>query len=382
MKIIYKNYFYRLTSFSYKIQKLYIQEHILSDDKNIIVSNSTNSSYWGMSYLYSDDYFLPSEYDSISNNSNTSRIFALNIYMDNNLIHYTRSFKKIFLIISDVFPILRFVLYFIKKFTKHIKMSLTKRKLTCLIFENRQKKPMRIFYRNMNRLNKNVNNVKNKGTVFNKSEQRLIQDKTIKNKIINLENANINNINKFKKNNFNIENDVEYNQNETIYKIKKEDLNSKASLKSNIPSNKINNSMNEEDIINNFNINQMSLTNSRNNSKSLYNFIGIKDSYKSSSNRKNQKYIFPYYYFFFDFFYDKAISPKKFCCIPKTYFAIYNFMCQIYDISTHIILFRNFNLLNNALKEKLTEENIFFPSRLFNKINYSDNKIIKNKLVI
>ena len=57
-------------------------------------------------------------------------------------------------------------------------------------------------------------------------------------------------------------------------------------------------------------------------------------------------------------------------------------MCQIYDISTHIILFRNFNLLNNALKEKLTEENIFFPSRLFNKINYSDNKIIKNKLVI
>ena len=374
MKIIYKNYFYRLTSFSYKIQKLYIQEHILSDDKNIIGNNSTNSSYWGMSFLYSDDYFLPSEFDSISNNSNTSRIFALNIYMDNNLIHYTRSFKKIFLIISDVFPILRFVLYFIKKFTKHIKMSLTKRKLTCLIFENRQKKPNRISYRKMNPLNKMVNSVKSKGTLFNKSEQRLIQDNnTIKNKIINLEDDNINNINRSNNNNFNIENDVENNQNETVYRIKKEDVNSKISLKSNILSNKINNSMSEEDINQNFNINQMSLTNSRNKSKSLYNFFEIKDFYKSSSNRKNQKYTFPYYYFFFDFFYDKAMSPKKFFCIPKTYFTIYNFMCKIYDISTHIILFRNFNLLNNALKEKLTEENIFFPSRLFN----SDNKLTK-----
>ena len=53
-------------------------------------------------------------------------------------------------------------------------------------------------------------------------------------------------------------------------------------------------------------------------------------------------------------------------------------MCQIYDISTHIIIFRNFNLLNNALKAKLTEENINFPSRLFNNTNYSENKLTKN----
>ena len=89
-----------------------IQENILSDDRNILGSNYKNSSYWGMSYLYSDDYFLSSEYDSISNNSNNSRVFALNIYMDSGLIHYTRSFKKLFFIISDVCPILRIILYF------------------------------------------------------------------------------------------------------------------------------------------------------------------------------------------------------------------------------------------------------------------------------
>ena len=120
----------------------------------------------------------------------------------------------------------------------------------------------------------------------------------------------------------------------------------------------------------------MSLTFSRNKTKSLYDFLERKDSYKknkSSLNRMNNKPIFPYYYFFFD----KVIYPKKFCCIPKAYFIVYNFMCQIYDISTHILLFKHFNLLNNALKEKLIEENIFSPSILFSKINIGDNKLIE-----
>ena len=50
-------------------------------------------------------------------------------------------------------------------------------------------------------------------------------------------------------------------------------------------------------------------------------------------------------------------------------------MCQIYDISTHIILFKQFNLLNNAFK-KLYEENGFYPVHPFKKININDNNII------
>ena len=55
--------------------------------------------------------------------------------MEDRLIYYTRTFKKIFLIISNVFPIFRFILYFIKKATQNIKMSFTKKKLIRLIFE-------------------------------------------------------------------------------------------------------------------------------------------------------------------------------------------------------------------------------------------------------
>ena len=59
IEIIYENYYYRLSSYSYKIEKLYLREHILSDDISILKTKYKNNSYWGMSTLYSDDYFLP-----------------------------------------------------------------------------------------------------------------------------------------------------------------------------------------------------------------------------------------------------------------------------------------------------------------------------------
>ena len=61
MNIIYKNYFYRLSSNSFKIGKLYLHEHILSDNKNMIRNHYTNSSFWGINTFYGDDYFLSTE---------------------------------------------------------------------------------------------------------------------------------------------------------------------------------------------------------------------------------------------------------------------------------------------------------------------------------
>jgi hypothetical protein len=101
---------------------------------------------------------------------------------------------------------------------------------------------------------------------------------------------------------------------------------------------------------------------------------------------KNDIYIFPYYYFFLDCIFDNLIFPQKFFCMQKAYFTVYNFMCQIYDISTHIILFKQFNLLNNIMLEKMYEDNGICPTKPYNKINISDiktvekiNKDLKNK---
>ena len=52
-------------------------------------------------------------------------------------------------------------------------------------------------------------------------------------------------------------------------------------------------------------------------------------------------------------------------------------MCQIYDISTHIILFKQFNLLNKLIKEKIYENHEVCPAKPYNKINLSDEKKIE-----
>ena len=77
--------------------------------------------------------------------------------MDTGLVFYTREYKKILLVLSDVFPVLRFILFFIKNFTKQIKMSLTKRKLAGLIFENKEKRPKSLFQSRIIHSNKNSN---------------------------------------------------------------------------------------------------------------------------------------------------------------------------------------------------------------------------------
>ena len=392
IQIIYKNYYYRLTSYSYKVEKLFIREHILSDDNNIIKSNYKNISCWGTSSLYSDDYFLPSSYDPISNNSNNSRIYALNIYMDDGLVYYSRTFKKAFLIVSDIFPIIRLILYFVKRITQHIKMSLIKRKLTGLIFENKKIKPRKLFSKRIEDFKRNSNMPRSRLLLIsNKSELELMKDKNLN---INNNSNNLNDIN----NNRNItvirNNNINNSQNENNINEQLENNNSSSIYyNTNLLSRKLNRTLNDESPNKSLNKNRFSFIhtkNSKNKSTSFLTGLKLRSSHKKNNiknkKKRRKKYLFPYYYFFLDIFFDKLIYPQKFFCISKSYFTVYNFMCQIYDISTHIILFKQFNLLNNMVKERLNEENVFCPSALVKRINLSDknivdklNKDLKNK---
>jgi hypothetical protein len=46
--VIYRSYYYRLSTYANKVERIYIQENILSDDKNILSTATLNTSYWGM----------------------------------------------------------------------------------------------------------------------------------------------------------------------------------------------------------------------------------------------------------------------------------------------------------------------------------------------
>ena len=354
IQIIYKNYYYRLTTYSYKVQKLYIKEHIFSDDLNIIKNDHKNNTSWGMSLLYSDDYFLPTQFDPISHNSNTSRIYALNIYMDDGLLIYTRTFKKIFVIISNVFPTIRIFYYFMKKITQHFKMSLTKRKLIGMIFENRRVIKTKKFFSTKkfedisNKNNKKKNNNNKILISSNKSENELIKDKSINNS---------------KK----LNEDLILNQSATIFKQIIEQKDQHFLFNSNkIMNTKLKMSLNEKDL------------NKKMDDKFFYKQIKVKGNSKKNIVflERKAKYIFPFYYFLLDYIFDNIRNPQRFCCISRNYFTVYNFMCQVYDISTHILLFKQFYLMNTILK-KTNDEYDLNKTLLFDKINIGDDLLME-----
>ena len=360
ISIIYKNYFYRLSAYSHKLEKIYIQEHLLSDDINIITSNYKNTSCWGVSSLYGDDYYSTGEDDPIIRDS-ISQIFTMDIYMDFGLIYYTRTYNKIFVIISNIFPIFRLVLYFFKEFTQHIKISLTKRNLAGLIFEKKNISKISILKI------ENNDNLINKAKISPKiddSQNELIRNKNVFT-IKNNNNLNNNNLNKNNNNNINIISLRKNGAKKTLEKTSDKKLNI-LSLNDKI--------VNKEDSI-------KSIDNSKKNSLVYNESLKIKDlsssiinSIKKKSTKKNV--LFSYYYFFLDMIFDKLINPQKFFCISKTSFTVYNFMGQIYDISTHIILFKQFNIINNILKA-IYEEKGFSPDHHFKKININDTEVIE-----
>ena len=192
MAVIYRSYFYRLSKYGYKVERLYLQEHILSDDRSNIITKYKNSSFWGASILYGDDYFLPNEFVSL-NISNSSRIYSLNIYMDDGYIYYTRTYKKIFLIIANVFPLFKIALYIISKFTQHIKMTFIKRQLAGLIFENKEKKKHSIIRIKKVNNNNNYNYPKNKIIITKNNDNDKIYKNINNNNFI--DNKSLNDIN-------------------------------------------------------------------------------------------------------------------------------------------------------------------------------------------
>jgi len=347
--IIYKNFYYRLSTYSHKVEKIFIHEHILSDDKNMLTSNIKNSSCWGVSYLYGDDYYLPEKFDPVAK-SNSNIIYSLNIYMDNGFVYYTRSYKKLFLIISNVFPIFKFFLFFIKRFTQHVKMSLTKRKLASLIFECKEIKSVN----KIGKITKN-NNLQSESFIIESKQSKDNKENPIKDS--NLSN-NFLSVNIYKINNKDHKNNLKEDNKENKY------FNNRSNL-----------FLNEENQISILNKKDI-ISNNKDNKSNFGESFKTKPSPKKIR-RKKTEYLFPSYYFFLDFFLDKLIHPQKFFCLPKEYFTVYNFMCQIYDISTHIILYKHFNSLNKMFKEKIYENDEVCPTKPFNKINIGDEKRIE-----
>ena len=370
MRVIYKNYYYRLSSYTYKLERLYIQENILNDDTSLITTKSKNNSCWGVSTFYGDTYFWQEEQDPLVK-SNSSVLFSLDIYMDQGHIYYTRSYKKIFVIISNVFPIVNFLLIIFYKLTVWVKSAFAKQSIVEMIFENSKIfKNKKKFYLNIEN-NTNNNNMKPRNTIYiNKRTKfednlKINKDKMIPKKINSI-------------NNMHIRDNCSANKEPN-----------KSIMKKTVDHNYKDDSHLE--LFNAFSIKKLIKSKERNGNNKYLSDIDEKSNNVNKDNKDNsneeyipkkeKKSLFPLFYFFMDIFLDKLDKPRSFCCLDKKYLIVYNFMGVLFDISSYVLLFKYFNIYKTVFSEELKSLNI---NRFDKKININNREMmatLENKVL-
>ena len=339
--VVYNPYYYRLASYTGKVERINLKENVLSDDQNIIGNNRKNSSYWGISNSYGDSYFLPIIKDLLVK-STTSRLYSLVINKDPGLIYYKRSYKKILDILSDIFPVLNIIYIVFHKITEKAKMSYIKRDLIELLFEKKFA------------FNTTKNNIikKTKTTLENMTKPRYFNSNLQQRNPIKL----IPNSGNLVKNN----NSILY-KDEIIYERSSQNMNINNNLI--LP-----NSLNRLNLFSNYYLNEIE---NNNNKKTQNKAIEFKKSL--NNNNFYKKKLFPIYFYFMDVIFDRLIQPKKFLCISEKYLIVYNFMNQLYDISTYILLYKQFQLFKISLYRKQSQIiNEYF------KMNIQNNELMKN----
>jgi len=358
----YTNYFYNLSRFSNKIDRLYLQQYILKDDKNLLHKNEKLYSFWGTYSLEGDNYATGNTKD-LMNEGSTSRLYSFNIYLKPNVVYYNRTYKKLTLIIAEGLPIVNIIFLFFRLIAKVFKISSANKKLTELLFENlHKKKPKRfgheglkITSKNLKKLNigKNTEIKKSndfssiqlnqqeleKQNAFQKIEFKKSSIKSPKHKSKFYRNSN----NKLSSYNIKISNRSFNNlfnssiDNSAIINNKyingfKNNIEDFLSIKSNeissnLPINKLNN-INKLNFEDNGNINLIK-------SKTKTDYI--------------KKTLFPYKYYLCSIFIKNIDISKNSKFFTRKFISVYNFICQLFDVSSYLMLQREFEIMKNTI---------------------------------
>lgn len=372
----YTSYFYHLSRFSNKIDRLYLQKHILKDDSGWVVKKEKISKYWGCESLTGDSYANGDSKDLMSEGS-SSRLYSFNIYINFEAVLYHRFYKKFFMILANGIPIVYIVFNLFKFVAKVFKISSGNKKLTELLFENLQEKPSKIKKTKINEfniskkksfadkksLNKMIFNNSSK-TPKNRNESHLNIKLNYEDKLNNINNTIVNNNNDISE-----LSSIKMNQKDKAKNILINHIEEKNSIES---KNKMSVS-NKKLILNNFF--NYSYNNANGNSQTNSNSININELFNSRPkdlfsqggnskrdnmsdvNNKNQrakkyyiqKKLFPYKYYLCSIFIKNIDVKKKSCFFTRKFIVVYNFICQLFDISSYLILQKEFQIMKNTI---------------------------------
>ena len=369
--IEYTNYFYHLSRFSNKIDRLYLQQHILKDDRGWALKNEEIYSRWGSASLNGDSYATGNKRD-LMNEGSTSRFYSFNIYLKSHIIYYNRSYKKLYLIAAEGLPIINIVFIIFGLIAKIFKISSGNKKLTELLFENLKEKRnfMKVYQKKM-KTDRNLNAAKNNFQLSNHnislnrnndfSSAQLTYNNLGKKSLIlknnHIINENIKEDNK-KEQHSDLGNNYKTNPINKYYSVKiiNRSFNSNLGLEEN---------KNLNDNFLNFNTDYLNNKSIDKSSNLPFNNLNMKTDYQSQKSVADiiedklklkthyvKKKLFPYKYYLCSIFIKNINISKKSYFFTKKFIVVYNFICQLFDISSYLILQREFQTMKNTVIEE------------------------------
>ena len=321
------------------------------------------------------------------NEGSSSRLYSFNIYINFEKVVYHRYYKNLFLVLADGLPIVYIVFNFFKFIAKIFKIASGNKKLTELLFENLQEKSSKIkknkisefklnkkksFIDKNNQIRSVSNNIKNiQDEIHINNNKDMNNNSIIDDRLNNNKNYNKSSINN--KNNLSELSSINLTGQDKLTNMLRNFKEKRNSIEGR---NKINMS-NKKIIVNNF-INNGNNGNSQSNSNSInFNMIELfndktkdllsvsgnsvfkKDNISemnnsSLSNQKSKKYyiqkkLFPYKYYLCSIFIKNIDVKKKSCFFTRKFIVVYNFICQLFDISSYLILQKEFQIMKNTI---------------------------------
>ena len=357
--INYKKYSFNINKYSKKFNKIFLQKNILSDDKGWFTKNITQYSYWTITKIIKDFYFSFED----------DKIYSISINIEQNIKKYIRSYKKIYSIVSEGIPIVSLLFSILKRIALIVKTTEENQKLVELLFENikvKKNKLKEVQIKKFKKTNTNtINNKKDKSKAFSEYGNHDINKFQILSRFKQNNNAN----NKENKNKINR---LQIKFGTTPIYLKKRQENDDISFLRNDSSNlALSNRFPKK----NFHINQIA---DQDNNKITPDHLEDDNARNDDVISKNKvKYVhgelFPYrYYLFLIFFKSIDISKNKFC-FPKKFVKASLFVGQLLDISTYLLLQKEFHVLKNKC---LTKEEVNELERNY-KINIGGRKFLK-----
>ena len=339
--VFYRQYFYHLSKYANKIERIYLQENVLTDDSGWILKKELNKSYWGLNTKEGDSYSLGNDKDLMNEGSN-SRAYSFNLYLEPGIIHYKRYYKKIYTIFSDFFSVAYIFFIIMKNISKLFKEVENNKKIIELLFENlKEKQKPNIIEGNLPNLQLQSNSDKNRKLSF----IPLINKKND----YNLKKHKFSMVLQYLRNKNNVGN--------STLSLNKDFLNNNE--------NNINNSFsNEQKKANTSNLNLIKNDNYVLNSKIIKskkeqkNIVSMKPKEKLIKGR-----IFPYSYYLCSVFIKNLNSTKGNYFFSSKFAKIYTFLCHLFDLTTYLSLQREFNnfkklFSDNNIKETKNRINI------------------------